>query len=141
MSLRNLLNNYMTIQTSKGANQNDDGSLDREAAWVEIKEFKNIKCHIQEKSKQTVVERYAKEEEEHNDLIYHTNKSLYDYVPSTAIRIIVNKANPNSKLSFPVNEEDIEIYEFMGSIEQVKGLRKRFKFFILRAERNDRWRN
>lgn len=135
----------MTIQSSEGATQTEDGSIDRPGAWVTLEAFKNIRCHIQEKSQFTVTERFARTDEEHNDLIYHQSLALYNYNPSssknqTQLRIIVNKSNPTKQLTFPITDEnDIEIYDFRGQIEQVKGVRTRTKFFIIRCQRNNRW--
>lgn len=142
--MRHLMRNFMTIQTSEGAQQDSLGAINRPDAWVNIEEFTNIRCHIQEKSKETVTERFSRTDEEHRDLIYHNNKTLYAYDPNdsknqTQLRIIVNKTDPTRKLTFPVADEDIEIYDFMGHIEQVKAVRRRIKFFILRAQRNNRW--
>lgn len=131
----------MTVQSSEGASQTSTGSVDRSSAWIELPGLENIKCHIQEKSKQTVTERFSKLQEEHNDLIYHQNQEIYDIDPQAELRIIVWKANPHLQINFDlrVEDADLQIYTFKGHIEQVKGVRRHKSFFILRCERNDMW--
>lgn len=143
--MRHLMNNFMTVQTSEGAQQDSLGAINRPDAWVNIEKFTNIKCHIQEKNvRDLVTERFSRTDEEHRDLIYHNNQDLYNYNPDdsknqTQLRIIVNRTNPCNKLIFPVGDNDIVIYDFMGHIEQVAAVRNRIKFFIIRAQRNNRW--
>ncbi len=140
MASKRLLKNFMTVQTSEGAIQTEVGSLDRAASWVNEPNFTNIRCHIQEKSKQTVTERFSKLQEEHNDLIYHRNLSLYQLEAQPQLRIIVLKVDPCQQIiDFTLEDATYEIYEFKGHVEQVKGMRRRHKLFILRVERNDRW--
>ena len=135
-----LFKNFMTVQTSEGAIQTEIGSLDRPTAWVNEPDYTNVRCHIQEKSKQTVTERFSKLQEEHNDLIYHRNLTLYQLKNQPQLRIIVLKSDPCKKITdFTLADEFYEIYEFKGHIEQVKGMRRRHRFFIIRAERNDMW--
>ena len=147
MSLRRLMRNYMTIQTSEGNYQqlDTDGAIDRHSSWVTLNQFKNIKCHIQEKSRETVTDKYMRHEEEHRDIIYHTSLELYNYAPNfqqnqTSLRILV--ARNYGLISSPISDltdNDIYIFEFMGHIEQVKAVRKRFNFFVLRCQKTDRW--
>ena len=135
-----LFKNFMTVQTSEGAIQTEVGSLDRASSWVNEPDFTNVRCHIQEKSKQTVTERFSKLQEEHNDLIYHRSLTLYQLEDQPQLRIIVLKSDPCQQITdFTLADEFYEIYEFKGHIEQVKGMRRRHKFFILRVERNDMW--
>lgn len=144
MSLRRLTKSFMTIQTSEGAGQTNIGSINRADSWANLPDFVNIKCHVQEKSKQTVTERFSRLDEEHNDLIYHQNLALKNYRPAdqqnqTQLRIITNRIDTTKPLVFPVNEEiDIKIYDWMGHIEQVATKRKRHKFFILRCQHDHR---
>lgn len=144
MSLRSLMKNRMTIQTSEMASQGNSGAINRQSAWINHPDFLNVKCNIQEKSKQTVTERFSRQDEEHNDLIYHLSKSLYEFnnLPSTQLRIIVLRSNPNKVITDfdSLNEEDFWIYKFMGHIEQVKSIRSKRTFYILRCERNNRLR-
>lgn len=140
MSLRRLMSNYMTIQSSELSNQHDVGSIDRAGSWVNLSDFENVRCNIQEKSKQTVTERFSKQQEEHNDLIYHQSRDLYNLEIQTTLRIIVLKSNPHTRiLNFSIDDSDLDIYEFKGHVEQVKGVRRRKLLFILRCERNDMW--
>lgn len=137
----------MTIQTAEGNYQqlNSDGAIDRHSSWVTLEQFKNLKCHIQEKSRETVTHKYMRHEEEHRDIIYHSNLALYNYAPNdgqnqTLLRILV--ARNYNALSFPISNlltNDIFIFEFLGHIEQVKAQRSRFKFFVLRCQKTDRW--
>ena len=139
----------MVVQTAKDSVQNADGSIDREGSWVTL--FANIKCNIQERSKQNVTERYGRKEEEHRDVIYHTNKDLSNYESHTDIRILTNKTRPSSKIVLPIHEEDnsvykdddgnlIDIFQFKGHIDQVRTNRNHGNnVFILWVERNKRW--
>ena len=81
---------------------------------------------------------YGRNDEEHIDIIYHQSSLLNSYEPDqTQLRIITAK-DPRMALIFPITEDNnLKIYEFKGHIEQIKH-RKRFKFYILRCERNDR---
>ncbi len=140
MANRRLFKNFMTVQTSEGAIQIQIGSLDRASAWVNEPLYTNVRCHIQEKSKQTVSSRFSKLQEEHDDLIYHQSLAIYQIPHQPRLRIIVLKSNPDLQITdFTLADSFYEIYEFKGHIEQVKGMRRRHKFFILRVERNDMW--
>ena len=135
----------MTIQTSEGAGQSKIGSIARFNSWVNLTDFTNVRCHVQEKSKQTVAERFSRLDEEHNDLIYHTILALYNYRPAdnqnqTSLRIITNRVDTTKPIVFPVtvNDISIKIYDWMGHIEQVASKRRRYNFFILRCQRDNR---
>jgi len=139
------MKSYVTIQSSEGSGQSDMGAVNRDLGWSNLPNFVNIRCHIQEKSRETVTDEYARVDEEGRVIIYHQNKDLKNYKPrddknQTQLRIIYWKANPNSRISFPVNDNDVEILEFKGHIEQVGAMRGRKKFFVLRAERNTKWK-
>lgn len=149
MSLYSLMKNKMTIQTSEFTDQQEDGALNRESSWVTIEQFRNVRCHIQEKSaaRSILTDQYSYLTEEHKDLIFHLNRNLYLYNPlnsknQTALRILVNRNDPRKLLTEEMLNDDsnFEIYEFKGQIEEVKGLNVASKrFYVLLCERNNRW--
>lgn len=98
----------MTIQTSENKEQDTDGAFLYQ--WETLEEFRNVKCHIQEKSKHTVTERFNQLHEEHNDLIYHLNRDLYNYDPGnlnqTQLRILVSK-NPLATIASVIENDDV----------------------------------
>ena len=137
----------MTVQTSEGTVQDKDGELDREASWVNIPEFVNIRCHIQERGRQSITDEYNYLTEANKIPIFHMVRRLYEYRPreeknQTSLRILVNRENPAKQLVFPIEDEkkQIDIYEFKGHIEEVKGVRKSsHRFFVFMTERTNRW--
>jgi len=137
MSLFSIMNNFMTVQSSEGAVQSAVGSIDRAGSWVNV--FTNVACAIQEKRRiQTVTERFSRLEEEHRDLFYHRNLEVYNVKPAVQLRVIVWKANPRLKITdYTLGEDAYDIYQFMGHVEQVK--KRAIIFFVLLAQRNDRW--
>jgi hypothetical protein len=134
-------NNFMTIMTAQDAVKTPEGALDRQASWVPLEQFKNIRCNIQEKNKNIYDESFSIVGEEHQLTMYHRNKTLYNYDPGnqnqTQLRIIT-ALDQQQEVLFPIyDESQIRIYVFKGHIQQVQHHR-RIKIYILRGEMNNR---
>ena len=147
MSLKTLLQHKMTIQTAESASNASDGTLDRESAWTNTS-FVNIACNIQEKTSATVDARFNKLDTYDDNKIYHQNLDLYNYQPDsqnnqTMLRVLVWRTDPTLAISFPVSESNkkhIDIYEFLGHIEQVKSRRRLARrLFHLCVEKSHKW--
>ena len=128
MSLKTLLLHKMTIQTAESAANASDGTLDRESAWTNTS-FVNIACNIQEKTSVAVDSRFNKLD------TYDDNQTM--------LRVLVWRTDPTLAISFPVSESNkkhIDIYEFLGHIEQVKSRRRLARrLFHLRVEKSHKW--
>lgn len=132
----------MTIEKSSEP-QEEAGNIDREDSWVQLEPYVNIRCHIQEKSRITVTDDEGNYlTQEHRDVIYHLNRSVYLLDGNHTDLRIITHIDPLIKLSFPVSQSElsnIAIYEFKGHIRQVAAIKRAKQLYTLRVERNYRW--
>ena len=83
-----------------------------------------------------ISEEFGLVQELHRDVIFHQSRRLREYdVNQTSLRIIMKKARPQSALSFPVADDQIDIFTFKGHIQEVQH-HSRIQLYILRCERN-----
>lgn len=148
MSLRRLMKNYITILSDELVPQSieTDGALDYSGGKTALSQFENVKCNIQEKSKNSIFLDLGKEEEEYTTVIYHQSKALKEYQPrgnnnQNALWIICHKNDPFSRINFADvqrNSNNYDVFEFKGHVEQIRAKRNP-KFYILRACRTYKW--
>lgn len=148
MTLRRLMKNYMSIVSDELVPQSieTDGALEYGSGKPVLSQFENLRCNIQEKSRDSTNTMFGKEEEDYTTLIYHQSKALKEYKPrgnnnQTALWIVCNKNNPFSQIDYDDvqrNSIDYDLFEFRGHLEQIRA-RRGPKFYILRARRTYKW--
>jgi hypothetical protein len=140
MSLASLLRtNFITIEMLSGDISVDtDGAF--EGQWIPIEAFKNMRGHVQEKKKATLMRSFGTIEENHSHVMYHRSKALYEYAPDGEVKQVrlrvITAIDPRKPLTFPVEQDTAaHRYEWMGQIQQVTGVRAKATFYIIKANR------